>query len=503
MKLNRISGLLLGLSLAGRAALGQQPGATIPPVVIPPMVDELVIANVSVVNVDLGEIEPNQNVVMRDGAIISVGKWVPAGRGVPTVDGTGKYLVPGLWDGHTHALGSAADERMALPLYVAHGITSIRDVTTARPLNDLLRTYQALETGSRVGPRIELAGPVLDGSATERTGLGLTATRAEGRTQAESHIKAGWCSLQTGPLLSHDAFWGVAAAAEEAHVHLTGPVPEAVPVLDAIGAGQRGIDGVDKLLLSCSTREAELVEARARALAGPRPLTTLQARVKAQQPLILASFSAERCAALAQALGQYRTFVVPALGAQDVALGREPDPADPRFRSVPAAVRLQWTKALRARPRLTAARRARLLALDSLQRSLIAAFGRQGVRLVAGSDAGSATPNLFHGGSLHDELERLVAIGLTPAEALRAGTVNPAMAMGRGFDLGRIRAGYLADAVLLNANPLADIHNLRLIEAVVLRGRLFDLPALAHLAHDAEQAAAMEDAAAHATAVVR
>ncbi|MDO7852440.1 amidohydrolase family protein [Hymenobacter convexus] len=502
MKTQLFVGLLLGLSFCGHRAAGQRPDPVIPPAVASPMVDELVISNVSVVNVDLGEIEPHQNVVMRDGFIVSVGKWVPAGRGVPTVDGKGKYLVPGLWDGHTHALGSAADERMALPLYVAHGITSIRDVTTARPLNDLLRTYVALETGQRAGPRIELAGPVLDGSADGHTGLGLNASRAAGRARAAGFIKAGWCSLQPGPLLSHDAFWGVASAAQEGRVHLAGPVPEAVPVLAAIGAGQNGIDHPDKLLLACSSREAELVEARAQALAGPRPLATLQARVKAQQPDILASFSPERCAALAQALVQYRAFVVPALGAEDFDLRRAPDPEDPRFRSVPAAVRQQWERAARVRPRLTDSRRAQLQAIDSLQRRMVAAFGRQGVRLVAGSDAGSATPNLFHGGSLHDELERLVAIGLTPAEALRAGTVNPAMATGRGFDLGRIHAGYLADAVLLNGNPLDDIHNLRLIQAVVLRGRLFDLPALAGLVKEAEQAAAMEDAAAHATAVV-
>ncbi|MBD2768374.1 amidohydrolase family protein [Hymenobacter sp. BT664] len=502
MKPLMILGLLLRLSFSGHLAIGQRPAAAIPPVVMPPRVDELVITNVNVVNVDHGEIEPHQNVVMRDGVILSVGKWIPAGRGVPTVDGTGKYLVPGLWDGHTHALTSVEDERVALPLYVAQGITSIRDVTTARPLNDLLRTYQSLETGGRVGPRIELAGPVLDGSGDWRSGLGLNASRTEGWARAEALIRAGWCNLQPGPYLSHDAFRGIASAAREGRVHLIGPVPEAVPVLDAVSAGQCGIEQTDKLLLGCSSREAELVAARALALGGARPLTTLQNRIKAQQHDILASFSASRCTELAQALVDYCISVTPGLVARDFSLRRDVDPEDPRLRSVPAAVRQRWAQARRDRPRLSASKLATIRLADSLQRRMVATFAKLGVRLVAGSDAGSDTPNLFHGGSLHEELERLQAIGLTPAEALRAGTVNPAMATGHGFDLGRIYAGYQADVVLLNANPLDDIRNLRLIQAVVLRGRLFDLPALAGLATEAEQAAQLQSAA-QATAIVR
>ncbi|GAB3873508.1 amidohydrolase family protein [Hymenobacter segetis] len=475
----------------------------IPPPIAPPPVDELVITNVNVVDVDLGEVEPHRNVVLRDGVIFSVGQWVPAGRGVPTLDGTGKYLVPGLWDFHTHALGSAADERVALPLYVAHGITSIRDVSAARPLADLLRTYQALETGARVGPRLELAGPVLDGSADGSTSLSLTATRAEGFARAEALMRAGWCSLQAGPYLSPEAFGGIAAATRLERVHLAGAVPEAVPVLDAIGAGQRSIEHADKLLLACSGREAELVAARAAALAGPRPLPTLQACIKSQQKDIVASFSPSRCATLAQALMQDHTAVMPGLVAHDFDLRRDPAREDPRFRSVPASMRQQWAQAAHDRPHLSAGKLAKIQVADSLQRSMVATFGLLGVRLVAGSDAGSGTPNLFYGGSLHDELERLVALGLTPAEALRAGTVNPAMATGHGFDVGRIRPAYAADVLLLNGNPLDDIHNLRLIQAVVLRGRLFDLPALAGLATEAEQAAIQQNVAAQAATATR
>lgn len=130
--------VLLSGSLAPVVAQTKSPTAPLP---AGKPVDELVITNVNVVDPSTGDVEPHTNVVMRDGVILSVGQWVPAGRGVPRVDGKGLYLIPGLWDGRTHALATPAQERAALPLYVAHGITSIRDVTTTRPLAELLRIY--------------------------------------------------------------------------------------------------------------------------------------------------------------------------------------------------------------------------------------------------------------------------------------------------------------------------------------------------------------------------
>lgn len=487
MKLRLLLGLAFTLSgLAGPvAAQTKLPTAPLP---AGQPTDELVITNVNVVDPSTGDVEPHANVVMRDGVIIAVGEWVPAGRGVPRIDGKGLYLIPGLWDARTHALATAAQERAALPLYVAHGITSIRDVTTTRPLAELLKTYQALEAGERTGPRFEMAGPVLDASADGHTGLRLNAGRAEGRARATAVVQAGWCSLQTGPLLSPDAYWGIVAAAQEGRVRVAGPAPESLPVLEALAAGQHIFESADKLLLGCSSHEAALVASRAQALAGPKPLGTLQGCTKAQRREVLATFSPARCTALGQSLAQYKAFVMPLLVTHDFALQQDPAPENPHFRSVPAAVRQQWAQATRSRQHAAAAERSLARAADSLQRRMVAEFGRLGVRIVAGSDAGADTPNLFHGSSLLDELEHLVAAGLSPAQALCAATVAPALATGHGYELGRIHPGYLADVVLLGANPLADIRNLRQVRAVVLRGRLFDLPALAGLAAEAEQA---------------
>lgn len=111
------------------------------------------------------------------------------------------------------------------------------------------------------------------------------------------------------------------------------------------------------------------------------------------------------------------------------------------------------------------------------------------VRIVAGSDAGSATPGLYAGYSLEQEVEALVAAGLSPVQALRAATNAPAIAARRGYELGRIEPGYIADLVLLRADPLVDIRNLRRVEAVVLGGRVLGRAALAALTAEAAQAA--------------
>jgi imidazolonepropionase-like amidohydrolase len=112
-----------------------------------------------------------------------------------------------------------------------------------------------------------------------------------------------------------------------------------------------------------------------------------------------------------------------------------------------------------------------------------------GVPLAAGTDIGA--PLLVPGFSLHDELELLVRVaGMTPAEALRAATLTPARVLGRADSLGTVEPGRLADLVLLDADPLADIRNTRRIHAVVADGRLLDRAALDALLAEAEHAAA-------------
>ena len=121
--------------------------------------------------------------------------------------------------------------------------------------------------------------------------------------------------------------------------------------------------------------------------------------------------------------------------------------------------------------------------------TILGAMHRAGVPIMAGTDAAWGAPFTYAGFSLHDELALLVRAGLTPAEALQAATINPARFLGKEKDLGRIEAGKLADVVLLDADPLQDIHNTTRISGVFLSGRYLDRPALDSLLKEAEAAA--------------
>jgi hypothetical protein len=479
--------LVSGLGLITQLASAQLPNAT-PSRSALPAAGSLVISNVNVVDVEGSRILPSRTVVILDGCIVSVGTRAPAGRAVQRIDGQGKYLIPGLWDARTHALATAAEERIALPLYVAQGITSIRSTATQRPLSELQATVRAVENGERVGPRIELAGASLASSAAE-PGLRFPVTFIQGQEQATALLEKGWRAVQTAALLPQPAFLGVASVTQAWRRPLAGPVPEALTVLQAVAAGQSGIELADKLLLGCSTREEEMVAARRHFLAQATPASSWSDLAYKQRSSLVASFSGARCTALGQALVEAHTFVIPLLRATETAQKQELAAGFSGLRFVPTAVRSRWTQAPGSQQRYSAAELAQRKTITALRHQMLAEFQRQHVVILAGSDAGWSTPYSFHGSSLLEELEYLVAAGLTPAQALFAATVAPAAATGHRFEQGQIAVDFHGDLVLLDANPLEDISHLRQVRAVVLRGRLFDRAALTALTVEAERAA--------------
>jgi hypothetical protein len=241
--------------------------------------------------------------------------------------------------------------------------------------------------------------------------------------------------------------------------------------------------------LGCSSRENELAAARIQHLASSQSATSLQARIQLQQGAIVTSFSADRCTALGQALAQARTFVIPTLGANPELLRYRTADDSSGLRFVPATVRQRWAQlAPRAKQTQPANKKVAVPEVESLRRRMIAEFQRLGVPIIAGSGASWNMPYSIHGTSLLDELSYLVAAGLTPAQALQSATILPAIATGHRYDLGQIAPDFHGDLVLLDANPLDNINNLRRVRAVVLRGRVLNAAMLAELVEEAKNA---------------
>jgi imidazolonepropionase-like amidohydrolase len=181
---------------------------------------------------------------------------------------------------------------------------------------------------------------------------------------------------------------------------------------------------------------------------------------------------------------------MPSLMVSDFYLGKDPAPDDPRMGSVPKAVREQWAQGDWRRQQMKPDMlelAPRSVALDWKTFKLM---HDAGVTMLAGTDAAYANPFIFHGYTIHDELARYVAAGLTPQQALLTATVNPGRFMKRRDLDGRVAWRQRADLVLLDANPLQDISATRRINAVVANGRLYDRAALNTMRRDIEAKAA-------------
>ena len=434
----------------------------------------IAITHVSVVDVERGRTLGDQTVVMRDGRIVEVGPSaaVRVPRDARTLDGRSRWLIPGLWDMHVHTTGPES-ERL-LPVYVAYGVTGVRDMGT--DLDVLRRERARIRSGEAVGPRIVMAGPILDGPlgapmppAHRRFRIELT-DAARARRVVDSIARAGADFIKVHERLPADVYRAIAGEARRVRLPFAGHVPTSVGPAAAVAAGQRSIEHLVNVPLSCTAAEAGSLRARS-------PLEALFGRC-----------STEDLAPLYRSFATSSVWHTPTLVVQRaIALRPESAPGDPGTRHVPAPVRAMLHEVGPFNGPLPPADvRRRLRALMDKRLRQVAALHRAGVPLLVGSDA----PGVAPGWSAHEEMRLLVSAGLPPSAALRAATLEPARWLGATDSLGTIARGRRADVVLLDADPLADIRNTRRIRAVIADGRLLERDALDRLLAEAERHAA-------------
>ena len=434
----------------------------------------VVIAGVTVIDGTGAPPRANVDVVIDSGRITAIG---PAGRvrspkRARRVDGRGRWLIPGLWDMHTHALPTSAS---MLALYVANGVTGVRDMGTELPL--VLDWRRKIAAGMLVGPRIVAAGAILD---VPNIPLHLGVPRAaDARRIVDSLAAAGADFIKVHQRLPRETYFAVAQAAKRTGLPLVGHVPSSVTAAEASAAGQRSFEHLLGVPLLCTPEERASYRA-----------TTWQERLLGRCET--AGDSAIFRALREQGTWQVPTFVVKrAMVDATDGLGLR----DPAVAYAPRDVRALWadTTMFPRYVRLPDSVRANVRRLYRKQLDLVGAMHRAGIRVLAGTDA--PTPGVVPGWSLHAELEALVETGLTPAEALAAATRGPAEFLGALDSLGTIQVGKRADLVLLEANPLADIRHTRRIAAVIADGRVIDARARQQILARARSAA--EDPSEH------
>jgi hypothetical protein len=372
------------------------------------------------------------------------------------------------------------------PLYTANGVTGVREMFGT--MAGIKAWREAVSNGSLAGPRVVGAGHILDGPKPIWPGSAAAATPADGRRIVDSLKKAGADFIKVYSLLPRDVYLAIADEANRQHIWFEGHVPEAVDFREASNAGQRTMEHLTGMPIACSSREAEFRAQRANALGDMQAWR----RVAAEQgAAIRDSYDARKCAELFALLKKNNSWQVPTLVVNrnmayldDPSLG-----SDARLKYIPRSLSSGWDpkKDFRLRDRTRDQWLGAKKSYD-LQVRMVGEMYRAGVPILAGTDV--LNPYCLPGFSLHDELEYLVKAGLTPIDALRAATLNPARFLEATDSLGTIAPRKVADLVLLDADPLVDIRNTTRIRAVVANGRLYDRSALDKLLTDAEKLAA-------------
>jgi imidazolonepropionase-like amidohydrolase len=394
------------------------------------------------------------------------------------VDGTGKYLIPGLWDMHVHITGT-----YYLPLFLANGVTGVRDMHTFWPAL-IYGMRKRVADGKLLGPRIVAAGALIDGPNPIWPGSLKAANAEEGRAAVRKLRKDGADFVKVYSKLPRDAFLAIAQEAKKQGLPVAGHVPESVGAAEASDAGQRCMEHLYGLWTACSSKEAALRKGVVDAL--PRSdNAAFRALMVRTQARALDSYDEKKATALFARFARNGTWQCPTLTVLRAlaSLDQEKFRKDPRVKYMGPEVLGMWSpKGDRAKQLLALAPDLKRTYRKALP--LVKALRAAKVPLLAGTD--TPNPYCFPGFSLHDELALLVEAGLTPREALAAATLGPAKYLGRQKDLGTVEKGKLADLVLLSADPLADIKNTRKIAVVVVNGKLLKRADLDKLLSSAE-----------------
>jgi len=431
------------------------------------------IENVTVIDPVNGPAEA-QRVVVVDGIIASVG---PMSEPVPQVasvrDGSGRYLIPGLWDMHVHFLYDEGLTDVMPGLFLDHGITSVRD--TGGNLERLAALRDTLASSSEPSPSIYFSGPLLDGRFVVydggdpgRPALGTGIPDAQtARAYVRRLKEAGADFIKIYELVDPSVYEVLAAVAREAGLPIASHVP-LMMTADAAGPLADSMEHLRNLELACAANWQELLETRRVEIGGfieGRGYDLRRSLHALQRLPAIEAYDEARCDSVLAALTT--TIQVPTLRLNTVATNLpfdHPNWSDTLL-AFPRSVQERWrTNADQIRAAEPLADRT----FSEWSMFLISRLQANGVPIGAGTDTpiGLGIP----GWSLHTELELLVRAGLTPSEALHAATVQAARFLKLEDRIGRIQPGMQADLVLLDANPLTDIGNTRTISGVMLKG---------------------------------
>ncbi len=443
---------------------------------------ELHIEDVTVINVKGGAPQDHRCVVLRGDRIAEVieqQKCTERSRTASVrIDGKGKFLIPGLWDMHVHMVFGDWFPRgrdVTLPLFVANGITGVRDMGSQ--LEVLQHWRKEISADTLTGPRIVMSGPMLDGPKPRFPSSIAIKTPEDGRRAVDDLKKRGADFIKLQSLIPREAVFAIADEAKKQGITFVGHVPDSVRASEMSNAGQKSFEHLIGIFEGSSPLEDEFIK-------GAK-----------SEGKFLSTYDPKRAAALFALLAKNQTWQCPTLvWERGGNLIDQTDFAhDSRAKYAPAywkdATWKRFTEEIEHD--FNTDDLATRKAFVAKELDVVNEMHHAGIPFLAGTDTPPGV-YIFPGFSLHEELQRFVAAGFTPLEALQTATLNPAKFLGMEDRLGTIEAGKLADMVLLDANPLEDVSNTQKIAAVIVNGRYLSRSELDKMFAGVERAAQSE-----------
>lgn len=448
-----------------------------------------IISHVNIIDVTNGTLQKDMDVTVKGNRILHINKSIAArtSKKASTINATNKFLIPGLWDMHTHVLNNWSRHSL---LFVANGITGVRDMASGIPLHKSQIIKKQVYSGRLTGPQFITPGPPLDGEVSLYPHEALFITsKQRAILVADSLKKAGADFLKVINYIPRDAFFALLKRAREIGISVVGHTPFSVTPAEASNAGFYSIEHLMLIRETvCTTTDNVLQLSReaSRARLGNDWLTVNALQTKALK-LMIETFDENQCIELGKLFLANNTWLTPTMRSiLTKSLPKDSILNNHKWRYMPKDILASWRNSLND---TTMRGISNDLKYEQLRIKVTSLLHKAGAHFLAGTDANEKALDNVPGFSLHEELEVFVKAGFTPLEALQTATINPAIFLKATDSLGTISVGKLASLVLLDANPLENIRNTQKTNAVVLNGRYLDRKALDQILEDVEKLA--------------
>jgi imidazolonepropionase-like amidohydrolase len=446
---------------------------------------DLLIKSVRIIDVRTGKITANQAIAVRNDSIIQVmdNKQANQYQATQTFDGGGKYAMPGLWDMHMHFGGGdtlSEENKNFLPLYLANGITTIRDCA-ADISQDVLQWRDEINKGQLQGPTIFTSGPKLEGYKSIWLGDLEIGTSVELQQALDSlqKIKVDFVKI-TENTIKPEIYLEALREARKRGLAISGHVPYVLTMKQVADAGLSSVEHLTYAWKSGVKDEAAL----------SRGIANGEIKGADINKYILQHFDTAAAMATYRYMAAKGTYLTPTLTLGNVMAYFDQDnhAHDPYLQYIGKGLQRTYQWRVKRASSDDSAAIARRKMIYETSSSILPLLQKAGVKIMAGTDAGYLNSFDYPGIGLHQELALMVKFGLTPLQALQASVINSPAYLHK-TNYGAITAGKKADILLLDANPVADIHNTQKINALVVKGKLLNRAALDRLLQEVKEKA--------------